>query len=107
MTKSERKTTKSKFCKLKIATVFASLRKHKPTGSKYAALHSILKSHSVNCLNFENNTRQADNYNFCLFRALALQFHGNEELEGETPNFSVFLSVTVRKEIRQVFTMFI
>ena len=44
----------------------------------------LLKNHNVNCLTFEQNTRQPYNDNLCLFRALALHLHGNEKLEEET-----------------------
>ena len=54
---------------------------------------SLLNNHNVNCLTFERNTSQPYNDNLCLFRALALHLHCNEELEEETPkNFNLFLN---------------
>ena len=53
----------------------------------------LLKNHNVDCLTFEKYTRQPNNDNLCLFRALALLLHGNEKLEEETSKiFSLFLN---------------
>ena len=86
--------TKWKFCKLTNSTFFASLLKDVPTGCKYAVLpEPLLKNQNVNCLTFEKNTRQSQNYNLCLCRALALHLHGNEKLEEETSKvFNLFLN---------------
>ena len=81
----ERMNTKWKFYKLTNLTVFAALLKDIPMGCRDAVLPDpLLKNHSVNCLTFEQNTRQPYNDNLCLFRALALHLHGNEKLEEET-----------------------
>ena len=54
-------------------------------GCKDAVLTaSLLRSHTVNCLAFEKNTRKPHNDNLCLFRAVALHLFGNERLEEET-----------------------
>ena len=38
----------------------------------------------MNCLTFEQTTRQPNNDNLCLFRALAFHLHGNEKMDEET-----------------------
>ena len=54
-------------------------------GSKNAVLPEPLpKNHTINCLTFEENTRQPTNDNLCLFRPLALHLQGNQRLEEET-----------------------
>ena len=69
-------------------TVFAALLKDVPMGCKNAVLpEPLLKNHTINCLTFEENTRQPYNDNLCPFRALALQMHGNQRLEEETSKF--------------------
>ena len=55
-------------------------------GCKIAVLpEPLLKNHTINCLTYEENTRQPYNDNLCLFRALALHLHGTQQLEEETP----------------------
>ena len=55
------------------------LIKDVPMGCKDTILpDQLLKNHNVICLTFERSTRQPYNDNFCLFRALALHLHGNE-----------------------------
>ena len=87
----ERSNTKWKFYKLTNLTVFASLLKEVPMGCKNTVLHEpLLQNHNVTCLTFERNTRQPYDENHCLFRALALNLHGNEKLEEETfKNFNL------------------
>ena len=69
----ERLNTKWRFYKLTNLTVFAALLKDVPMGCKYAVSpESLLKNFTINCLTFEENTRQPYNDNLCLFRALAL-----------------------------------
>ena len=81
----EKMKTKWRFYKLTNLTVFAVLLKDIPMGCKNAVLPKpLLKSHTINCLTFEENTRQPHNNNMCLFRALALHKHGNQRLEEET-----------------------
>ena len=83
----ERMNTKWRFYKLTNLTVFAALLKDVPMGCKNAVLpEPLLKNHTINCLTFEENTRQPYNDNLCLFRALALHMHGNQRLEEETSN---------------------
>ena len=53
----------------------------------------LLRNGNVSCLIFEKNMRQLYNETLCLFRAIALHFHGNEKLEEETSKiFIVFLN---------------
>ena len=81
----ERMNKKWRFYKLSNLTVFAALLKDVPMGCKDAVLHEpLLKNHTINCLTFEENTRQPYNDNLCLFRAFALHMHGNQRLEEET-----------------------
>ena len=84
----ERTNTKWKFYKLTILTFFAALLKDVPMGCKDTVLpEPPLRNCNVNCLTFERNTSQPYNDNLCLFRALALQLHGDEKLEEETSKF--------------------
>ena len=63
-----------------------------PTGCKNAVLpEPLLRNGAINCLTFEENTRQPYYDNLCLFRALALHKHGNQRLEEETSKiFNLF-----------------
>ena len=90
----ERTNTKWKFYKPTNITIFAASLKGVPMGCKDTVLlEPLLKNHNVNCLTFERNRRQPYNDNLCLFRALALHFHGNEKLEEENSNFfNLFLN---------------
>ena len=90
----ERINTKWRFYKLTNLTVFAALLKDLPMGCKNAVLPDPLhKNHTINCLTFEENTRQPYNDNLCLFRALALHMHGNQRLEEETSKlFNLFIN---------------
>ena len=74
--------------------VFAALYKDVPMGCKDAVLpETLLNNHTINCLTFEENTRQPYNDNLCLFRALALHLHGTQRLEEKTLKiFSLFIS---------------
>ena len=66
-------------------TVFAALLKDVPMGCKNAVLpEPFLKNCTINCLTYEENTRQPYNDNLCLFRAPALHLHGNQRLEEKT-----------------------
>ena len=87
----ERMNTKRRFCKLPNLTAFAALLKGVPMGCKNAVLPEPLpKNHTINCLTFEESTRQPYNDNLCLFRALALHLHGTQRLEEETSNCSIY-----------------
>ena len=63
-------------------------------GSKDSVLPDpLLKNQNVNCLTYEQNTKEPYKGSFCLFRALALHLHGNERLEEEkSKSFKVFLN---------------
>ena len=86
--------TKWRFYKLTNLIVFAALLKDVPMGYKIAVLpEPLLKKHTINCLTFEENTRQPYNDNLCLFRALALHMHGSQRLEEETSKlFNLFIN---------------
>ena len=90
----ERMNPKWGFYKLTNLTVFAALLKDVPMGCKNAVLpEPLLKNHTINCLRFEENTRQLYNDNLCLFRALALHMYGNQRLEEETSkSFNLFIN---------------
>ena len=90
----ERMNTKWRFYKLTNLTVFAALLKDVPMGCKDAVLtEPVPKNQTINCLTFDENTRQPYNDNLCLFRALALQINGNHRLEEETPKlFNLFIN---------------
>ena len=48
---------------------------------------------TINCLTFEENTRQPFNDKLCLFCAPPLHFHGNKRLKEEMSNFlNLFMS---------------
>ena len=74
-------------------TVFAALLKDVPMRCKNAVLPKPLpKNHTINCLTFEESTRQPYSDNLCLFRALALRLHGTQRLEEETSKlFNLFI----------------
>ena len=85
--------TKWRFFKLTDLTEFAALLRDKQMGCWDAVLpESFLKSHTVNCLTYEQNTKKPYKDNFCLFRTLVFHLHGNERLQEETLNlFNLFL----------------
>ena len=89
----EKSNTKWRFFKLTNLTIFAALLRDIPMGCKDAVLpESLLKNHTVNCLAYEQNTKKPYKDNLCLFRALALHWHGIERLEEETSIlFNLFL----------------
>ena len=89
----ERSNTKWRFFKLTNIPIIAALLRDIPLGCKDAVLpESLLKNHRVNCLTFEENTRKPYKDNLRLFRALALNLHGNERLDEETSKlFNLFL----------------
>ena len=63
-------------------------------GCKDALLpEPLLRNGTINCLTFEENTRQPYNDNLCLFRAPALHLHGTQRLEEETSKkFILFIN---------------
>ena len=76
------------FYKLINQTVFAALLTDVPMGCKDAVLpEPLLRNGRINCLTFEEKTRQPYNDNLCLFCALALLLRGNQQLEDETSKF--------------------
>ena len=61
-------------------------------GCKNAVLPELLfRNGRINCLTYEENTRQPYNGNLCLFQALALHLHGTQRLEKET-FFNLFIN---------------
>ena len=90
----EKMNTKWRFYKLTNLTVFAALLKDVPMGCKNAVLpEPLLKNHTINCLTFEEKTRQPYNDNLCLFLAPALHMYGNHRLEEETWKlFNLFIN---------------
>ena len=84
----ERTNTNWRFYKLTNLTIFAALLKDVPMGCKKAVLpEPLLRNGTINCLTYEENTRQPYNDNLCLFRALALHLQGTQRLEKETSKF--------------------
>ena len=85
--------TKWRFYKLTNLTVFAALLEDVPMGCKDAVLpEPLLRNGTINCLSFEQNTRQPYNDHLCLFRALALHMHGKQRLQEETSKlFNLFI----------------
>ena len=90
----ERMNTKWRFYKLTNLTVFAALLKDIPMGCKNAVLpEPLLRNGTINCLTFEEKTREPYNDNLCVFCALALHIHGNQRLEEEVSNyFNLFIN---------------
>ena len=89
----ERMNTKWRFYKLTNLTVFAALLKDVPMGCKNAVLpEPLLRNGTINCLTFEENTRQPYNDNLCFFRVVALHMHRNQRLEEATSKlFNLFI----------------
>ena len=89
----ERMNTKWRFYKLTNLTVFPALLKDVPMGCKDAVLLGpLLRNGTINCLTFEQTTRQPYKDNLCLFRTLALHMHGKQRLEEETSKlFNLFI----------------
>ena len=85
---------KWRFYRLTNLTVFAALLKDVRMGCKNAVLpEPLLKNHTINCLRYEEKTRQSYNNNLCLFCALALHLHGTQRLEEETTKgFKLFIN---------------
>ena len=86
--------TKWRFYRLTNLTVFAALLKDVPMGCKNAVLpEPLLRKRTINCLYYEENTRQPYNDNLSLFRALALHLHGTQRREEETSKlFNLFIN---------------
>ena len=90
----ERMNTKWRFYKLTNLIVLVALLKDVPVGCKNAVLlEPLLRNGIINCLTYEENTRQPYSDNLCLFRVLALHLHGTERLEAETSKlFILFIN---------------
>ena len=81
----EKKNTKWRVYKLKNLTILAAFLKDVPLGCKDAVLpEPLLKNRTINCVRFEENTRQPYSNKLCLFRALALHLQENQQLEEKT-----------------------
>ena len=53
----------------------------------------LLRNGTIDCLAFEEDTRQPHNNNLCLFHALPLHMHGNQRLEeGTSKLFILFIN---------------
>ena len=63
-------------------------------GCKKAVLpEPLLKNRTINCLTYEENTRQPKNDNLSLLRVLALHLHATQRLEEETSKlFNLFIN---------------
>ena len=63
-------------------------------GCKDAVLpESLLKNHTVNCLNYEQNTKKPYKDNLCLCRALPLHLHGDSKKKHQGYSISFLLTV--------------
>ena len=81
----ERMNKKWRLYKLTNLTVIAALLTDVPMAYKNAVLpEPLLRNDTINCLTYEENTRQPHNDNLCLSRALALVLHCTQQLEEET-----------------------
>ena len=90
----EKMNKKWRFHKSTNLTVFAALLKDILMGCMDAVLpEPLLRNGTINCLTFEENTRQPYNDNLSLFRALALHMHGSQRLEVKTSElFNLFIN---------------
>ena len=90
----EKMNTKWRFYKFTNLTVFAASLKHVPKGCMNAVLPDpLLRNGTINCLTYEENTRQPYNDNLCLFRALAFYLHGTQLLGEKTSKlFNLFIN---------------
>ena len=90
----ERTSITWRFYNLTNSTVFAALLRDVPMGCKNAVSPKPpLKNCTINCLMYEENSRQPYNDNLCLFRVLALLLHGNQRLqEIQSKNFNSFIN---------------
>ena len=86
--------TKWRLYKLTNLNVFAALLKDVPMVFKNAVTtEPLLRNRTINCLTYEENTRQPYNDNLCLFRALGVHLHGTQRLEEETSKlFNLFIN---------------
>ena len=81
----DRTNTKWRFYKLTKLTVFAALAKDVPMRCRNAMYpEPLLRNGTINCLTYEESTRQPYNNKLCLFRALAVLLHGTQRLEEDS-----------------------
>ena len=86
----ERMSTKWRFYKLTNLTVFAALLKDVPVGCMAVVLpEPLLKNCTINCLTFEENTRQSYNDNLCLFLLLLSICREINNWKKKHPKFSI------------------
>ena len=99
----ERANIKWKFYKLTNLPIFASLLRDVLIVCKDTTLtEPLLCNRNVNCLTYEKNTLQPYNDNLCLFRTLALHFHGNKKLQQETSKiFKLFLNNSEKRDVSE------
>ena len=65
-------------------------------GCKNAVLpEPLLKNNTINCLTYEENTKQSYTDNFCLFCALALHLHGTQRLEEKSSKLFNFFIIKI------------
>ena len=111
----EKMITMSNFYKLTNLAVFVALLKDVPMGFKDAVLpEPSLRIGIINCLTFEEITRQPYNDNLCLFRAPALHLHGTQRSEEEaSKKFNLFINKKdglsadqFQESIRTIFLLF-
>ena len=87
----ERMNTKWRFYKLTNLTVFAALLKDVPMGCRNAVLpEPLLRKGTINCLTFEENTRQPYNDNLCLFVLLLSTCTEINDWKKELQKYSVY-----------------
>ena len=85
----EQANTKSKFYKQKNVNFFEALIREVPMGCKDAILPGPpTKNHTVNCLTYEEITREPTKDNLCPFTALAFHLHGIGDLEKKLRKYS-------------------
>ena len=92
----ERSNKKWRFYNLTNLTGFCCFTQRHTYGVQERSFPEPLqKNHTINCLTYEENTKQPYNNNLCLFRALGLHLHGNQRLEEEISKvFNLFNNKT-------------
>ena len=85
--------TKWRLYKLAKLTVLAALLKDVPIGCRIAVLpNHLLRNGTINCLAYEEKTRQPDNNNLSVFHSCALHLHSTQRLEEKlSETFSLFM----------------
>ena len=86
--------------KLTKLTIFASLFKNAPLRCQDIVTCTTFEKHKVNFLICERKPEATYNENHCLFEALALHLHGNENLREETSKmFNLFLKNSEERDV--------